>query len=61
MKIEPKQSDVNCLEYLKENCFLSGGRDGSIKFYDVRGGSSKFFTFKEHSSSVTKIKKLEGN
>lgn len=61
LKIEPKQSDINCLEYLKENCFLSGGRDGTIKFYDVRGGNSKFYTFKEHSSSVTRIKKLDGN
>jgi len=45
---------------LKDYCFLSGGKDGTIKFYDIRAGNSKHIVFKEHTAGITKIRKMEG-
>jgi WD40 repeat protein len=59
-KIEPKQGEVTCLEPLRDNCFLSGGKDGTVKLHDVRIGVNKFYTFKDHTAAVTSIRRLEG-
>ena len=58
--MESKQGELLCLESLKDNYFLTGGKDGTVKLYDVRSGSNKAYAYKEHTAPVTFLKKLEG-
>ena len=39
-KIDHKQKQVNCLEFIKNSCFLSGGSDSTIKLWDIRNTST---------------------
>jgi WD40 repeat protein len=46
---------------MKTNCFLSGGADGSVKYWDIRNSSTEFYTFREQMSPVRKLCRVGGD
>lgn len=60
-KIEHKQREVLCLEFMRHHSFLSGGADTTVKHWDLRSVNCEYFSFKDHSAPVIKLAKVEAS
>lgn len=60
-KIEHLQQGVTSLAAVKSNAFISGGRDHTIKYWDLRNTNNQCecYIFKDHTASVSTLRSLE--
>ena len=55
-KINCKQKEVYSIACISKECILSGGSDGTIKFWDLKAAKEYTYKSDSHSQKITSIK-----
>ena len=57
LKIEHKQQKINKLMFLRNGCFLSGGK--TLKYWDIRNPTCQAYKYDGHNEEITQMCKVE--